>query len=204
MRISANKSVARHLQPVGKSQRDKNFGLSLQEFVDLQRSLREGDHRLYEQIFLLHFEDCRYYLCIYDGATPEIAYDVVMETMLRFHDLLIAGKVKYGNLRYLFTLMAHQKYVRTIKSTHRFTELLPEFHELPEETVEFSPEEYDLLSRAFRSLGKNCRDILESFYFSRCSLKEIAEQEGREAAAVRKQKSRCVARLRKYFHHLTK
>lgn len=203
MTISLNNIVARHLHAEKKGVREKNFGLSEQEFNDLLQSLRGGDSRLYERIFLRHFEECRYYLCLYDGASPEVAYDIVMEVLLRFHDLLVAGKVKYGNLRYLFTLMAHQDYARTQKRGHRVRELRPELYELPDEKIGFSQEEYDILYRAFRSLGLNCRELLEAFYFSRQTLKEVAEQQNREAGTVRKQKSRCVAKLRKYFHHLT-
>lgn len=203
MTVSLNNIVARHLHAEKKGMREKNFGLSEQEFTDLLQSLREGDNRLYERIFLRHFEECRYYLCLYDGASPEAAYDIVMEVMLRFHDMLIAGKVRYGNLRYLFTLMAHQDYARAQKRTHRVGELRPELCELPDERIDFSQEEYDILYRAFRSLGRNCRELLEAFYFTRLTLRKVAEQQGREASAVRKQKSRCVAKLRKYFHHLT-
>lgn len=203
MTISLNNIVARHLHAEKKGAQEKNFGLSAEEFAELLYSLREGDNRLYERIFLRHFEECRYYLCIYDGATPEEAYDIVMEVMLRFHDLLLAGKVKYGNLRYLFTLMAHQDYARAKKGGNYLRELSPEFQELSEEKVDFSEEEYDILYRAFRSLGRNCRKLLEAFYFTRQNLKQVAEDEGRSATAVRKQKSRCMAKLRQNFHHLT-
>ncbi|MEM6769673.1 MAG: sigma-70 family RNA polymerase sigma factor [Bacteroidota bacterium] len=203
MTISLHNIVARHLHAEQKGLREKNFGLSAEEFAELLTQLRAGDNRLYERIFLRHFEECRYYLVQYDGATPEQAYDVVMEVMLRFHDMLLAGKVKYGNLRYLFTLMAHQDYARAQKGGIRLRELRPELRELPEEKVGFSEEEYDILYRAFRSLGRNCRKLLETFYYTRRNLKEVAEDEGRSATAVRKQKSRCMARLRQNFHHLS-
>lgn len=203
MTISLNNIVARHLHAEKKGAREKNFGLSAEEFAELLDSLREGDNRLYEQIFLRHFEECRYYLCQYDGATPEEAYDIVMEVMLRFHDMLLTGKAKYGNLRYLFTLMAHQDYARSKKGGNRLRELQPEQKELPDEVVGFSQEEYNILYRAFRSLGRNCRSLLEAFYFTRRNLKEVAEDQGRSATAVRKQKSRCMAKLRQNFHHLT-
>jgi len=203
MTISLNNIVARHLHAEVKDARGKNFGLSAEEFDDLLEGLKQGNNRLYEQIFLRHFEECRYYLCFYNDATPEEAYDIVMEVMLRFNDLLIAGKVKYGNLRYLFTLMAHQDFARSRKGANRYKELKPELLELPDEKIDFSQQEYDILYRAFRSLGHDCRDLLETFYFTRRNLKEVAEDQGRTATAVRKQKSRCVAKLRKHFHHLT-
>ena len=203
MTLSLNNIFARHLHAETKDARGKNFGLSAEEFAELLEELQQGNNRLYEQIFLLHFEECRYYLCFYKDATPEEAYDIVMEVMLRFNYLLVAGKVKYGNLRYLFTLMAHQDFARSRKGTNRYKELKPELLELPDEKIGFSQQEYDILYRAFRSLGRNCRDLLEAFYFTRRNLKQIAEDEGRTATAVRKQKSRCVAKLRKQFDHLT-
>lgn len=203
MTISLNNIVARHLHTESKGPREKNFGLSEKEFSQLLTDLRAGDNQLYERIFLRHFEECRYYLFQYDGATPEEAYDIVMGVLLRFHDLLIAGKIKYGNLRYLFTLMAHQDYVRRHKDSICLGELKPDLQELADEKIGFTQEEYDILHRAFRSLGRSCRELLEAFYFTRRNLKQLAEEQGRPATAVRKQKSRCMARLRKNFHHLT-
>ena len=197
------KKIPTHLNPVKKGVEAKNFGLTEEAFNALKAALKDGDQRLYETIFLKHFQDCQLYLCHKDGATEQEAYDAVIETLLKFRMLLLTDKVRFGNLRYLFTLMARQQYRRTCKRQEIFTALPASASDIPEEDVQFSKEEFKLLSRAFDSLGKNCRDLLKAFYFSGTSLKNIAEESGRSPAAVRKQKSRCLSTLKKYFYHIS-
>jgi RNA polymerase sigma factor (sigma-70 family) len=138
-----------------------------------------------------------------DGVPYEEAYDLTMDTLLLFRELIIAGKLRYGNLRYLFTRMARQAYLRGQKKTERTTGITESCLEFAEEEPELSREEFELLGRAFKSLGKDCRELLRAFYYRRRSLKEIASEEDRAPAAVRKQKSRCVTALRRYFYHIS-
>ena len=191
------------LAPLASSPEAKNFGLSEEAFDDLRTALREGDERLYERIFLEHFNDCMAYLKAKDGAEHNEAYDATMETMLTFRDLLVAGKIGYGNLRYLFTRMARQHLRRTQRRQGTFTSLPASASELPEEEAIFSTEEYDLLARAFRSMAVECRELLWAFYFQRRTLKELAGEENLPAPTLRKRKSRCVAALRQYFYHIS-
>jgi len=188
---------------VQNSQADKNFGLSEAEYSRLAHSLGQGDHRLFERVFLSHYKECQHYLMAKDGVSYEEAYDLTMDTLLRFRDLIVAGKISYGNLRYLFTRMARQAYVRSRKKTDPLTCLTGACIKLSEEEPQLSREDYDLLSRSFNSLGKDCRTLLRAFYYLQRSLKEIATEEERSPAAVRKQKSRCVATLRRYFYQIS-
>jgi RNA polymerase sigma factor (sigma-70 family) len=182
---------------------EKNFGLTESEFNSLLARLKEGDQRLFEEVFFVHFEDCMSYLKRKDRATHEAAYDATMDAYLHFRTLLIAKKVSYGNLRYLLTRMARQHYQRRQKRGQIFTELPDYVGELAEEEADISTEDYELLSRAFKSLGRNCRELLKAFYYARRNLKDIAREEGRSAPAVRKQKSRCVETLKRYFNQLS-
>lgn len=182
---------------------EKNFGLTEAEFQRLANSLAQGDQRLFERVFLAHYKDCLNYLVRKDGLAHEVAYDLTMDTLLRFRDLIVAGKIRYGNLRYLFTRMARQAHLRGKKKTDHLTGMTDACLEFAEDEPELSPEEFDLLGRAFKSLGEDCRGLLRSFYYLRRSLKDIATEEDRTPAAVRKQKSRCVATLRRYFYHIS-
>lgn len=179
---------------------ERNFGLSREAFQEMVAATSDGNHRIFEQIFHSHFEDCMAYLRRKDQADQTEAYDAVMEALLRFRNLLVAGKVRYGNLRYLLTLMARQELGRQRKRQGRFT-LLPDVGlDLVNEDAELSDEDFATLSRAFKSLGEDCRQLLRGFYYGRRTVKDIAEEEGRKAATVRKQKSRCIATLRRYFY----
>lgn len=182
----------------------KNFGLTAKEFSEMLLLLKDGENRLFERIFLQHFKESIDYLRRRDGASQEDAYDAVMNTLLKFRSLLLQGKIQYGNLRYLFTRMARQGYQKSLQRQALFTQSesgIPDLMDEPDQL--FDEETHELLSRAFSSLGKDCRELLRAFYHRHRSLKELAEEAERSAPAVRKQKSRCIATLRSYFYRIS-
>lgn len=177
---------------------NKNFGLTESEFNQLLEALQAGDDRLFEQVFLAHFQDCMHYLMRTYKASHENAYDVTMDTLLVFRKRLQAGKVGYGNLRFLFTQMAGQHYRRWIKKENLTEELVAiEIAELP--NFQFEPSDMQLFDRAWVQLGSSCKELLKRFYYDGVSLNEIAQQSAKNAAAIRKQKQRCVEKLRALF-----
>ena len=101
----------------------KNFGLTEATFNDLVSELEQGRETLFEQVFLTHFEDCVRYLINTYKATPEDAYDASMDAMVEFCKRLKTRQINYGNLRFLFTRMAGQIYLKWIKRQKRHTEL---------------------------------------------------------------------------------
>lgn len=187
----------------GPARPEQNFGLSPEEFHRMADELRHGNPLLFERIFLAHFEAGTTYLSHHDGATPEEAYDSMMEALLQLRAGIVSGRITYGNLRYLLTRMARQDFARRRRRAGRLRIVVADG--LPEGTADeaaddpFPESEFDLLERAFRSLGNDCRSLLREFYYDRLSLRDIAEREGRAAPAVRQQKTRCVKKLRKYF-----
>lgn len=195
----------KHTTPILKpiistANRGKNFGLSKDTFDQLTAQLKEGGQALFETVFCTHFEDCRSFLIKREYASAEEAYDAVMDTMIHFRLLIIQDKVKYGNLRFLFTLMARQKLLRQRNQLEREQSFLLD-NALASQTDAplIAEEDYQLLSQAFRKIGEGCQKLLREFYYHGCQLKTIAEREQRSPVAVRKQKSRCIALLRKYF-----
>ncbi len=176
---------------------NKNFGLTEAEFDQLLSELGQGNERLFEQVFLAHFEDCCKYLMHTYGASSEDAYDASMNTMLEFCKRLKAGKVAYGNLRFLFTRMAGQVYLKWIKKQKKHTGL--EDMDLMEAPEELDDESYAILSKAWDGLLKECQTLLEEFYYTGATLEHIASVLNRSAVAVRKQKQRCVEKLRELF-----
>lgn len=188
------------LKVTPKAETERNFGLSEEAFHAMVSATIDGDQRFFEKVFHAHFEDCMAYLRRKDHASEAEAYDAVMEALLRFRDLLTAEKIRYGNLRYLLTLMARQELSRQRKRLGHITFLPDVGLDLVEEEAELSNEDFTTLSRAFKSLGEDCRELLRGFYYRRRTIKEMAEEENRKPATVRKQKSRCVALLRRYFY----
>ena len=176
----------------------KNFNLSEEKFDKLCKDLKTGDEQLFEQIFLSHFEDCIAFLKSKFNINHEEAYDASMDTMLEFRRYLITDKIKYGNLRYLFTRMAAQRWMKLKKKDApvKTTEDLPEMLDF---TQVYDDEELDILNKAWAKLGQECQKLLKQFYYDKLQLSVIAENTNKSSGSVRKQKERCVNSLRTLF-----
>ena len=172
---------------------DNNFGLTERSFNDLCSELRAGDETLFEVIFLEHFNDCVLFLKKKYNIDHTIAYDVSMDTLLQFRQKLIQAKINYGNLRFLFTSMAGQIDLKTLRSKKK-TENLSSLYD--SEDLE---EDYLILEKALQDLGDGCKKLLKQNIYDGLELKEIAKVYGKSAAAIRKQKERCINRLRLLF-----
>ncbi len=169
---------------------NKNFGLSSHEFEELLKQLQKGNTSLFEQIFITHFDECVRYLQRKYNAQYDDAYDVSMDTLLIFRQRLVQGKVKYGNLRFLFTQMAGQQYVRNSKrNTSKSTQdLVSADHPLDSGEIE-------ILHRAWKLLDEPCQRLLKMNFYGQMPLAEIAEMMDKKPATIRKQKSRCIEKL---------
>lgn len=182
---------------------NKNFGLSEETFRQLQEAMKQGDQRLFEQIFLSHFERCRSLLVIKYGARQSDAYDVVMWSLVQFRHLLSEGKVAYGNLEAYFMRIAVSKYLRDQNSEKEIpTEALPEELELPKTQLE-DEETLVILAKAWSHLGDLCRKLLKGFYYDKLDLKAITVLIGDSSEAnTRQRKVRCIKELRRIFFEL--
>lgn len=176
---------------------ENNFGLSEPQFQELVQEVQQGNNQRFETIFLHHFSLCRQYLIKKYKASPEDAYDVTMDALLDFHQRMVSGKIHYGNLRFLFTQMASQHYLKWIKKPR--PDALPEQFDLIEDEEGPSPENLDNFQRAWSALLDRCRQVLHLYYYNEMPFNEIADQLSRSAVAVRKQKQRCLEKLRELF-----
>lgn len=178
---------------------DKNFQLTAAEFERLLLHLQQGDESLFESVFLVQFEPAINYLKKRFKAEHELAYDTVMSTMTDFFYRLKAGKVKYGNLRYLFIQMLVQTYYRQHKAEWRYQE----FDGIDIIDIEDQQEEImSMFDQAFASLGAACQDLLRAYYYRDISYANLSEQLGRSQAAIRKKKQRCQQHFKLLFRTL--
>jgi RNA polymerase sigma factor (sigma-70 family) len=191
-------SASRANSDSGANVAEKNFGLSAQDFDKMVTLLRSGDERLFEQIYFAQFSFCQRKLMSFDGLSEQEAYDATMDALIHFRDLLLQGKVGYGNLRYLFVRIARQLFSRKRGKLTVVRGITPEELNLADQQdFVYEEDSFSELNRAFKQLGMDCRRLLHEFYFNRRSLQELAEEEDKPSATIRKQKSRCVQRLRK-------
>ena len=178
-----------------------NFDLSQDEFQQMLKALQNGDETLFEKVFLSHFKACSRFLEDRFNASPTDAYDASMEALLKFHQRLKDGKIRYGNLRYLFTQMAGQIYLKSKRSPQPQT--LPDnFDMVDESTANFSKETLAIFAQAWQNLCGDCRGLLQAFYYEKTPLIEIARKIDKTDVALRKQKQRCLEKLRSVFQKL--
>lgn len=177
---------------------NQNFGLSEMAFNQMVVALQQGDDSLFERIFLKHFEDCVRFIVRHYKAEWQDAYDASMECLLEFHKRLRNGKISYGNLRFLFTRMAGQIYLKWIKKTSQNEPMAADF-DIEEEPETIDSDTLDELNMAWQKMCEDCQQVLKSFYYDGIPLKDYAALHDKTPAAVRKQKQRCVEKLRNFF-----
>lgn len=178
---------------------DKNFGLSEIEFQKMVIQLKNGDEKIFETIFLSHFEDCMSFIKYKYNTSTEEAYDASMQAMLAFCHRLKDGKITYGNLRFLFTQMAGQFHLKALKKSSNQEEFSPLIHDQEDFLDAFNDEDLLLLDQAWNQLGDKCKTLLNEFYYNNNTLQEIAQRLEKNAATIRKQKQRCIEKLRSLF-----
>jgi DNA-directed RNA polymerase specialized sigma24 family protein len=142
---------------------NKNFGLSRASFDEMREKLKAGDESLFERVFVKHFNDCRRYLVTQCSASPDDAYDITVETLIRFRQALIEDKIGYDNLRFLFTQMAKQIYLKWLQQGKRLpTSPIDNQADDRIETDEmmFDDETLGLLDTAWQKLGEKCKELL--------------------------------------------
>ncbi len=178
----------------------QNFGLKEEEFIAMLQKMKSGDESLFEKVFLAQFDDCIKYLMFRYKINYSLAYDVTMDALLKFRKRLLAGKSNSGNMRFLFTRMASQ-FLSDNKKMH--TVLLDDEREESEEKESIDDDVLDALDQAWNELGEGCRTVLDHFYYRKITLKTLANNIGKTEVALRKQKQRCLEKLRTYFlsHH---
>ena len=184
--------------PTNRGSAARNFGLTPDAFEELVRRLQQGDQQLFKTIFLAHFEECQLYLRRQKQISAELAYDLTMDAMLLFRRKLVDGKIKYGNMRFLFTQMANQLFLKSLRGKPHMTTLNGlEYFE--EEVSPFQKEEMAAFNKAWSKLCEECSGLLKKLYYSKASSQEIAVESQKTAASIRKKKQRCVEKLRSYF-----
>ncbi len=92
-----------------------NFGLTKNEFDQFTDKVKGGDESIFIKVFNVHFKESVRYVQNKFGISEEEAYDTCMDTMIEFRSKLKAGKINYGNIRFLYTKMAVHRYLGDIK-----------------------------------------------------------------------------------------
>ena len=180
--------------------RKQNFGLTEEEFKTLLRELKNGNDSLFKKIFLAQFEPTIKYLMNRYKVDRQSAYDATMEALLKFRERLLEDKIVYGNMGFLFSLIAKQFLADRFKNNLVLSnDLLKETIANPIEVIELDDDALDALDKAFKELSEPCSKILGDYYYKSIALKQLSKVFKKTEAAIRKQKQRCLETLRSYF-----
>ena len=180
----------------------QNFGLRCNEFNELVVFLQKGDETLFEKIFVKHFSDCRSYLMRECNASSDDAYDMTVDTIIAFRKRLVEGKIEYGNLRFYFTKMAKDSYLKLLQKAKRMpTDEYDLSNFDPEEDAAegFDEDQLQSLDRAWTKLGEECKKLLKSHVYDGLQLKQVAQILSENEANIRKRKERCMEKLKSAF-----
>lgn len=177
---------------INDKQKFKNFGLTEIQFATMIEELIQGHETLFEKAFLNHFDRSMKYLINKNGANKEVAYDITMNTLLEFRKRLLQGKVKYGNLNFLFTQMCSQRYKREMsKKIDNET-----YQQVNADDPTFDEEMYELLDKTIQKLGADCQSLIKDVYYNKISYKDLESKYSKAITALRKQKERCITKLK--------
>ncbi len=180
----------------------QNFGLKFSDFNEMLNSLQQGDEKLFEHVFVKHFSDCRSYLMRECAAQADDAYDITVETIISFRKRLIEGKIEYGNLRFYFTKMAKDSYLKLLEKNKRTPVsefVLTEADREEEPTETFDDDQMHALDNAWNKLNEDCRKLLRSHVYDGLQLKQVAQLLNENEANIRKRKERCMDKLKSSF-----
>jgi len=179
----------------------RNFNIGPVEFNQLVVGLKKGNNELFEKIYLVQFKETLIFLKKNYNATHEAAYDTTMDVLLKFRNLLIQDKVTYNNMRFLFTKMATQHYMKSQKKEKELIKISveqPSF--MKSANIGFSEETLKFLDQAWMQLCENCQQLLKSFYYDGITLKKLSSQLAHSSeSATRQKRKRCVDKLKKTF-----
>lgn len=191
-----DKKVQRTSPKSSSTKQMQNFGLTEEDFQEMISEMKNGNEILFEKVFLSQFENCITFLMNQSQVSHSQAYDATMDALLKFRKRLLQGKITYGNMRFLFNRMATQLLLDSFK---RKTVLLDNTADIVNETETDEEQVIEILEKAWNQLCNNCRHILELFYYQKIALKTLAQQIEKTEVAVRKQKQRCLDKLRLHF-----
>ncbi len=176
---------------------DQNFGLTALDFEQLKTQLQQGDKTLFHHIFLSRFKACEQYLMRKHGASRNDAYDIAIDAIIKFRQLIVADKIQYGNLHALLNTIAKHLYLDQIKRTKTKENVEGIYTENFSKPLDEATQER--LDKALAKLCPPCVEILKQHYYNGISLKILATRIGKTEEAVRKQKQRCIEKLRNYL-----
>lgn len=123
------------------------------------------------------------------------------EVVVKLFDELLLGKT-IDHLEGWCLVVARNLMISWRKGEHTWKEKYTDINEnIPEEEVDdrILEEKYQLLEDAWEQLGENSKQLLYEGYWQGKQWKDIAQERGQEANAIRQAVYKCIKKLRKLY-----
>lgn len=183
-------------------------GTNKNEYTDQQlfEGLMANDQKVLEYLYKKMYPMVRQQI-LQLGGQEEDARDHFQEGLIATWQNARSGKFKLqANTRlstYLVQVCKWRWLEKTKKASSRMEKNMDELQEQGENpgilTRWLKKEQQQQFRFFFRQLGERCQDILKRFYFSKESMKMIAEALGLEEKSAKNQKYRCMQQLKKIY-----
>jgi len=167
--------------------------------------IRSGNKQALENIYTLYRRGFIEWTTKSYGISTDQALDIYQQTILVFYENIQSGKLSgvQSSIRtYLFAIgknKVHELYRyqgRIRNSDHP----LPDYEETTVDDPEGNERLLELSKACLSKLGDPCKRILESYYYHRKSMQEIAAELGyKNEQTAKNQKYKCMLRLREMF-----
>ena len=191
--------VTNKLKIIETSSTKRNFGLTEEEFLQYAANTKNGDESLFLHISNIHFKQCISYLKIKFKVSEDDAYDICLDTMLKFRDKILKDKLKYGNLSYLYTRMASNVFLDRIRMSNKVEQAIDFFND-DDGSYKLNEDQFiDILEQSMEKLDPENKELLESIYYEDNDIHEIGKEMNISYPALRKRKQRMLEKLKTIF-----
>lgn len=174
--------------------------------------IRSGDKKVFSDIYHSISNDCKSFI-FKRGGSVQLAEEVLHEALYRFF-VKVKGnpdfklqksieKVVFGFIKNVWLEMTRAKkkektYLDLDDDESRWKDKLGEEEDFSEAFFQ-EDEQSSKLIRLMEKLGKDCKEVLVSFYVYKTSLEDIGEELGLKKDYVKLKRFRCLGELRKKY-----
>ena len=180
--------------------------MQIEKQLNLVDAIKTNNQVVLKQLYLNNYKKIEVYILKNNGSMPQ-AKDTYQEAFIAVWKNIKEDKFVPTNETavqgYLYTiaknkwldLLKSSKYKKTVSYANKGIE--ETFSETIEsEDLHEEDEKLQCTMHAFNQLGDGCKELLKLFYFSKKSLRTIADELAIEEASARNKKYRCIQKLR--------
>ncbi len=169
---------------------------------ELMQALRAGDPTAYRQVYRDCYPSVSQFIRLHQG-TEEDAQDIFQNALI-----LLLEKIQDDTFQitcklktYLYSVCRYQ-WLNHLRKVASVNEMAVQDHEafIQINAVEDDvtpPADIEEVIAHIKNLGKECEEILLSFYYQQLSYKEIGQNLGMSESVVKQRRYRCMDRLKK-------